>query len=94
MLNNAIHIIKNMGLRYTLYRVQHVLEKKAGVLKRRHPINPPVKKFVSLEQFRTNSPRFVIPGRDKFAFEKHPNADLKNRAERIMQGEIPFFSSE
>ena len=94
MLNNAVHIIKNMGLRYTLYRVQHELEKKAGVLKRRHPIDPPVKKFVSLEQFRRNSPRFVIHEREKIAFEKHPNADLKNRAERIIRGEVPFFSSE
>lgn len=94
MLNNAVHIIKNMGLRYTLYRVQHELEKRAGVLKRRHPINPPVKKFVSLEQFRRNSQRFVIHEREKIAFEKNPNADLKNRAERIIRGEVPFFSSE
>ena len=94
MLKQAIHIVNNMGLRYTLYRVRHELEKKIGVLKRRHPIDLPVKKFVSLEQFRTNSSRFVIPEREKIAFEKHPNADLKNRAERIIRGEVPFFSSE
>ena len=32
MLKQSFHIIKNMGLRYTLYRVRHELEKKAGLL--------------------------------------------------------------
>jgi hypothetical protein len=32
MLKPALHIIKNMGLRYTLYRVRHELEKRAGLL--------------------------------------------------------------
>lgn len=32
MLKPALHIIKNMGLRYTEYRMRHELEKKAGVL--------------------------------------------------------------
>jgi hypothetical protein len=83
-----------MGMRYTLYRVRHELEKKMGVLKRRHPTDPPVKKYISLEEFRANSPLFVIPEREKIAFEKHPNTELKNKASRIIQGEIPFFSSE
>jgi len=94
MLKQAIHIFKNMGMRYTLYRVRHELEKKTGVLKRRHPTDVPVKRFITLEQFRANSPLFVIPEREKIVFEKHPNTELKNKAARIIQGEIPFFSSE
>ena len=70
MLNQAIHIAKNMGLRYTMYRVRHEMEKKTGVLKRRHPTNPPAKQFISLEEFRTNSPLFVIPEREKIAFDR------------------------
>lgn len=94
MLKQAIHIFKNMGMRYTLYRVRHELEKKTGVLKRRHPTDVPVKRFITLEQFRANSPLFVIPEREKIVFEKHPNTELKNKAARIIQGEIPFFTSE
>ena len=81
-------------MRYTMYRVRHELEKKTGALKHRHPANPPAKQFISLEEFRTNSPLFVIPERKKIAFEKHPNEELKQKATRIIQGEIPFFSSE
>lgn len=94
MLKQAIHIVKNMGLRYTLYRVRHELEKKAGLLKRRHPTNPAMRQFISLEGFRANTPRFVIPEREKIVFEKHPSAELKKKATRILEGEIPFFSSE
>jgi hypothetical protein len=94
MLKQAIPIIKNMGMRYSLYRVRHELEKKTGVLKRRHPTDLPVKKYISLKEFRANSPLFVIPEREKITFEKHPNTELKNKAARIIQGEIPFFSSE
>lgn len=94
MLKKTIHIVKNMGLRYTVYRVRHELEKKTGVLKRRHPTDSPVRQFISLEQYRANSPLFVIPEREKIAFAKHPNTELKNKAARIIQGEIPFFSSE
>lgn len=94
MFKQTIHIAKNMGLRYTLYRVRHELEKKTGALKHRHLANPPAKQFISLEEFRTNSPLFVIPEREKIAFEKHPNAELKQKATRIIRGEIPFFSSE
>ena len=94
MLKQAIHIFKSMGVRYTLYRVRHELEKKTGVLKRRHPTDVPVKRFITLEQFRANSPLFVIQEREKITFEKYQNTALKQKVTKIIQGEIPFFSSE
>ena len=93
-IQSTFQVVKNMGLRYTLYRVRHELEKKTGALQKRHPTDRPAKQFVSLEQFRSNSPHLVIPEREKIAFEKYPKAELKDKAERIIQGEIPFFSSE
>ena len=83
-----------MGLRYTLYRVRHELEKRAGLLKKRHPANPPVKRHISLTNWRNETPLFVISEREKINFEKYQKVELKDRAARIMQGEIPFFSSE
>lgn len=94
MLKQAILIVKNMGMRYTLYRVRHELEKKMGVLKRRHPIDPAIRQFISWEELRANTPPFVIPEREKINVEKHPNAELNLKAKRIIKGEIPFFSSE
>ena len=93
-LQHSFHIVKNMGIRYSLYRVRHELEKRTGVLKRRHPIDPPIKQFISLEEFSANCPLFVITEREKIIFEKHSNEELRQKATRILQGEIPFFSSE
>jgi hypothetical protein len=81
-------------MRYTLYRLRHELEKRTGVLKRRHPSSAPVKSFISINEWRAATPFFVIPDRESISFEKHPNSDLKQKAERIVNGELQFFSSE
>ena len=94
MFKQAVQINKNMGMRYTLYRVRHELEKRIGVLKKRHPANPPLKNFISLAEFRDNTPAFVISPRENVRFEKHPNSGLKQNAERLINGELQFFSSE
>jgi hypothetical protein len=88
------HIIKNMGIRYTLYRVRHEFEKKTGILKKRHPINNTLKQFISLSEFRANTPFFVISDRNNIGFDKQPNNDLKQKADRLLNGEFQFFSSE
>ena len=77
-----------------MYRVRHELEKKTGVLKKRHPANPPVKHFITLKEFKANTPAFVISPRESISFEKHPNSGLKQNAERLINGELQFFSSE
>lgn len=94
MLRQAIRILKNMGLRYALYRVGHEHEKKTGLLKRRHPTDPAIKQFVPLDEFRANTPLFVIPNRENITFPKHPNVALNKKTTSIVQGEIRFFSSE
>jgi len=81
-------------MRYTMYRVRHELEKRTGFLKRHHPVNPQLKHFISLEDWRTETSVFVIPSSEKIGFKKYPNAELKLKASRILRGEIQFFSSE
>ncbi|SFL58628.1 Heparinase II/III N-terminus [Porphyromonadaceae bacterium KH3CP3RA] len=83
-----------MGARYTIYRVRHEWEMRTGILKKRHPANPPARRFISLEEWRDNTPLFVIPEREKLRLKKRPDRKLKEKTARILQGEIPFFSSE
>lgn len=83
-----------MGMRYTMYRFRHEMEKKIGLLKRRHPTDPSAKQFISLKEFSITSPLFVIQEREKIGFRKYPNEELKEKASRILNGEIQFFSSE
>lgn len=99
MFAKTFQIIKNMGLRYTLYRIRHELEKRTGALKMRHPAAPAKRHFVTVEQWRSNTHLFVIGCRESleeigFELEKRADISLKESVERILAGEIQFFSSE
>lgn len=83
-----------MGFRYTWYRVTHVIESKFGLLKKRHPIKPAVKKFIALEDWKNSTTTFVIDTRENTQLVKNPNPELKEKATKILNGEIFFFSSE
>jgi hypothetical protein len=83
-----------MGLSYTWYRVTHAIESKLGLLKKRHPMNPGVKKFSSLEDWKKNTTTFVIDTRENLQLDKSPTLELKEKATKILNGEICFFSSE
>jgi hypothetical protein len=83
-----------MGFRYTCYRVTHVIESKFGLLKKRHPIKPAVKKFIVLEDWKNSTTTFVIDTRENTQLVKNPNPELKEKATKILNGEIFFFSSE
>ena len=90
----AYQLFRNMGLRYTLYRVSHIIESKLGILKKKHPKNPILKKFISLKDWKDMDNSFIIEAREKINFDKKPNPDLKENATKILNGEICFFSSE
>lgn len=90
----AYQLFKNMGLRYSMYRVTHAIESKFGVLKKRHPINPATKNFITLGDWRNSANTYVIDSKEHIRFDKNPNPELKEKATRIMNGEICFFSSE
>jgi hypothetical protein len=48
----AFQLFKNMGIRYTTYRISHEIDKRSGLLKRRHPTNPKLKEFISLKKWK------------------------------------------
>ena len=88
----AFQLFQNMGLRYTFYRFRYEVEKRFGFLKRTHPSNPKSKFFIDLEMWKLNTPNFVIKSSEEIALEKVPNDKLKKEAQKILNGEICFFS--
>lgn len=83
-----------MGVRYILYRINHIVERKLGLLKKRHPMNPLVNKFIGLEDWKKSAVTFIIDDRESIRIDKNPNPELKVKAEKILNGEICYFSSE
>lgn len=92
-MRTKIQLVQNMGMRYTFYRVRHELEKKLGVLKKKHPMNPPLKDFVSLESWRKETPKFFFQGKD---IPLTPNLEpsLKARVAAMKKGNYILFSKE
>ena len=90
-----INLIQNMGLRYVAFRVKYALETKLGLLKKRFPTNPKFKVFISLDQWRKNTPIFFFESRE--SLKKNSNfktvIPVKTGISKFKQGVFTFFSS-
>lgn len=80
-------------MRYTIYRIRHELEKRAGILKKRFPVNPPSQNFITLEQWRTETPAFFFQGKN-IPVDKNPQQSLKDRMQAMELGRFVFFSKQ
>lgn len=91
----AVQLFANMGPRYTAYRIKHEVEKRAGLLKKRHPANPALKYFISLGEWRKSPARFLIGTKGEMeTADRIIHADLAEKTSRILHSETLFFSSE
>ena len=83
-----------MGFRYTSYRVRHELEKRLGLLKKKHPLQPEKKHFISLTDWKKAAIPFVIESKENLLFKKNKNESLRQNTQKILNGYICFFSSD
>ena len=88
------NILKNMGWRYVGFRGWFELSKKTGLLKRKFPQNPKPQKFISLSEWRKLPINFFFNSKEEINFPQNPSAILKNKIERLRQGELSFFNAE
>lgn len=87
-------LARNMGLRYSLYRISHELEKKLGFLKRTHPTNLSFQHPISLSEWKETKNNLLITDRTRLSILKKQSAELKVKAERILKGELPYFNAD
>lgn len=81
-----------MGLRYVAFRVKYALKIKFGILKRRFPINPGFMNFISLAEWRKETPLFFFKDRSGITFPKERSETLQESFNEIQQGTFTFFS--
>ncbi len=91
----AFQLLRNMGVRYVLFRVKFLLQTKTGFLKNKFPINPPIKSFISLEKWKSSAPQFFFDSREvlKKSIVLEKEESLKLKVDEIKQGVFTFFSS-
>lgn len=90
----AIQLLRNMGTRYVMYRIFHELEKKLGRLKKKNPANLVLQKPISLKDWRQTKNSFVIKAKEDLSFGKRPTEILEQKAQKILQGELPYFNAQ
>ena len=87
-------MIQNMGIRYVSYRIVLLITKKLGFLKKKFPVNPKQTTFITLSDWKKSAPKFLINSREELNFDKNPNEKLKEEAQKILNGQICFFSHD
>lgn len=80
-----------MGMKYVLFRVWFLLQKKAGLLIKRFPANPPFINAITLEEWKKST--FFVKSKEELTIPKNKVETLKNEAESILKGNYLFFSS-
>lgn len=93
-LNLYIDFLKNMGLRYVSFRVLYLIKTKLGFFKRRFPINVSEKSFLTLENWRANTPIFFFESKEVLSFPKEKNKALALKVNEIKKGIFTFFSAK
>ncbi|MTI24651.1 alginate lyase family protein [Fulvivirga kasyanovii] len=82
-----------MGLRYVLYRIKLILQKKTGFLRKKFPVNPTQKFFITLNQWRQMEKKFYWNKRPS-NLKSSTSKELAKDKQRILQGTYTFFSGK
>ncbi len=82
-----------MGWRYVFFRANYEFRRKIGLQKKSYPVDPPVRNFCSLNDWRKESPFFFFESREMLFFQKMPSLSLKEDMEKILSGYLKFFSA-
>ena len=92
-LAQKINLVQNMGLRYVIFRIWHIVKTKAGILKATFPIRPKLIPIATnLEAWKTNAPNFFFDSRENIKIEKVKDDSLKTAYLKIIEGEYTFFN--
>ena len=83
-----------MGWRYVSFRLYFEASKKLGFLKWKYPVDPPIKSFISLEAWRKNTSVFFFDCKESINLNKNPNPILREKIQRLKNGEFLFFNAE
>src|SRR5688572_10033534 len=92
-IKNALNLVRNMGMRYTAFRIRHELERRTGLLKRKFPQAPPMEQFLTKEQWLATRGNFFFTDRESITLPRDPAPALRERFERYQAGHLLFFNS-
>tara|TARA_Y100001958_G_C21227687_1_gene553132 strand:- start:408 stop:2243 length:1836 start_codon:yes stop_codon:yes gene_type:complete len=81
-----------MGPKYLLFRLLYIFKLKVGIQKLYFPTKPKFINFISLEEWKKNTPPFFFQGKNIDGLKKKPTNILKNNFNDIINGKFIFFN--
>jgi hypothetical protein len=87
-------ILKNMGLKYCLFRFNYELKRKIGLLKRKYPVSYSLYNFISLSEWRKSDRLFFFQSKETIVLPKRKTEKLQQEFSKIDNGEFCYFSSQ
>ncbi|MCP1385261.1 alginate lyase family protein [Runella salmonicolor] len=91
------NLLVNMGPRYVWFRLRYELRRKTGLLKAQFSVNPPVKEFITLPQWKELPGRFFFESREELIANASdgfkPSDALKQQVAEYQKGNILFFGA-
>ena len=76
-LKNGFNLVRNMGWRYTSFRVKHEFLKRSGSLKKKFPQSPSYKQYITLNDWKEQKANFFFHSKEDLLFEKKSSDKLQ-----------------
>jgi len=89
----AINLVGNMGWRYISFRARYELLLRSGLLKKKYPVAPIFKQYVTLEEWKNQHGKFFFDGKESLAFARNARPELKDIFTNIKDGKLLLFNS-
>lgn len=83
-----------MGWHYAVYRTMLVVKTKVGWQRKQFVTNPPLTRFITLEGWKENMPRFFFQSKADLKLVKQPQPQLAGRVEKMRRGVFTFFGHQ
>lgn len=93
-MHSVFQIIRQKSLRELLFRIGLIIRGKCGLLKWQFPTNPKLIDLPSLYDFRNKQEKYLFPDRESINIAKNPKPELEEIWNKIMHGNVQFFSKE
>lgn len=92
-INLYSQILKNMGVRYFLFRASYEIQRKSGLLRLKYPVNYKLQKFFSLEEWKEKALPFFFGSAKEISLGNVRKDNLVSDFHRVIKWECCFFSS-
>ncbi len=92
-IGKIINLAGNMGWRYMAFRARYEVMRRTGILKRKFPVSPPYKQYITLEAWKSKNAQFFFDSKGSLTIPREPQAELKATIDNIKAGKLLLFNS-